>query len=377
MVKHKILVLTNSIEGLYRFRKELIEDLQRMGYTVFISAPYNTKTNYFNNQNCHMINTVLDRRGTNAISDIRLFVHYKSLLKEINPDVVLTYTIKPNIFGGFACRISSTPYIANVTGLGTAIENGGLLQKGILRLYKSGLKKAACVFFQNESNMKFFESRNIVTGKVELLPGSGVNLSQHRFEEYPDDSGGIRFLYIGRIMKAKGIDELLGAIEIVKNDHPNVHFDIVGPCEEDYESKLLAMENQGLLSYHGAQENVHDFIKNAHALINPSHHEGMSNVLLEAAATGRPVLASNIPGCMEVFEEGKSGFGFHVKDTLDLIKVIDKFIHLPYTKKREMSYLSRNKVMREFDRQVIVNTYCDEIQKLIKLDSQRVGLVIF
>ena len=366
MAKHKVLVLTNSIEGLYSFRKELIEDLQRMGYTVFISAPYNTKTNYFSNQNCHMINTVLDRRGTNAISDIRLFFHYRSLLKEINPDVVLTYTIKPNIFGGFACRISSTPYITNITGLGTAIENGGLLQKGILRLYKSGLKKADCVFVQNESNMKFFESRNIVTGKAELLPGSGVNLTQHCFEEYPDDSDGIRFLYIGRIMKAKGIDELLEAIEIVKKAYPNVHFDIVGPCEENYESKLSAMESQGLLSYHGVQENVHGFLKSAHALINPSYHEGMSNVLLEAAATGRPVLASNIPGCREAFEEGITGLGFDAKDSNALARILEIFIDTSYQAKKEMGKTGRDKVEKEFDRENVINAYIKEIKIALK-----------
>jgi galacturonosyltransferase len=278
----------------------------------------------------------------------------------------LTYTIKPNIYGGFACRIFNIPHIANITGLGTAIENGGLLQKFLLMLYKSGLKKAACVFFQNESNKKYFEKNNIVMTKVVLLPGSGVNLTQHSFEEYPDDSDGVRFLYIGRIMKDKGINELLEAIVIVKKAYPNVHFDIVGPCEEDYEIKLLEMDSQGLLSYYGEQESVHGFLKNAHALINPSYHEGMSNVLLEAAATGRPVLASNIPGCRETFEEAVSGFGFEAKSAESIKNTIIKFIELPYKRKKNMGLAARGKMEKEFDRTIVVDAYMQEIGKVME-----------
>lgn len=361
----RILILINSLGGLYNFRKELVEKLIERGYQVVISAPINEESSFFIDIGCRYIETPINRRGINPVTDFKLFIKYIDIIKTEKPDIVLTYTIKPNIYGGLACRLLKIPYIANITGLGTSIENKGLISKISLFLYKIGLKDAGCVFFQNQANSRFFINKNIVNNKIRLIPGSGVNLEQHKFEDYPESDDVIRFLFIGRIMKSKGVNELLEASEKIKSKYPNVEFHLVGGMEEDYTQKLNELESKGIIKYHGRQIDVHPFIKDSHAIINPSYHEGMSNVLLESASTGRPVLASDIPGCRETFDEGISGYKFNVKNVDSLIETIIKFIKLPYDEKKKMGVAGRLKMESEFDRNIVVNEYLDAIESIL------------
>jgi glycosyltransferase involved in cell wall biosynthesis len=297
-----------------------------------------------------------------------LLFNYIKIIKRIKPDIVLTYTIKPNVYGGIACAVTKTPYISNITGLGTSIESQGLIQKVTLMLYRFGLRKASSVFFQNETNRKFFIEHEIVNGVSKLIPGSGVNLNKHRYEEYPS-SDTVRFLFIGRIMKAKGIDELLEAAQHVKGEYPNVQFELIGVCEEDYSEKLEELENHKIIKYHGQQADVHSFIKNSHATILPSYHEGLANVLLESASTGRPVLASKVPGCIETFEDGLTGFGFEVRSVENLIIAIHKFINLSHEQRRAMGIAGRGKIENEFDRNIVINAYLQEINKTVNKEN--------
>lgn len=313
---------------------------------------------------CKFINTYVDRRGTNPINDFKLLLKYIRLIRKIKPDVVLTYTIKPNIYGGIACKLCSTKYLSNITGLGTSIENKGIMQKIILLLYKIGLKNSSCVFFQNNANLDFFRKKKLLKGNYQLIPGSGVNLTSYKYETYPDETQKVRLLFIGRIMKSKGIEELLKAAEIIKGKYSNVEFDIVGGIEEDYKSHIDEFENKGIVRYYGQQNDVRPFIKNSHAIILPSYHEGLANVLLESAATGRPILASNIPGCKETFDENISGFGFEPKSVESLVNAITKFISLPHIRKLEMGKAARYKVENEFDRNIVVNAYLNEINQI-------------
>jgi galacturonosyltransferase len=227
--------------------------------------------------------------------------------------------------------------LANITGLGIGIENRGIIQKIALRLYKSALKKTSCAFFQNKSNRLLFINKNIIGSKSRLIPGSGVNLEEHSFEEYPEDDKNIRFLFIGRIMKDKGIDELLEAAKVIKVSYPDVQFDVVGRLDGYDIVRLNDYVKKGIINYYGQQDDVHSFIKRSHAIVLPSYHEGLSNVLLESAASGRPVIASRVPGCVETFDEGLSGLGFDVKSVTSLVEVLIKFINLPYEKKKSMS----------------------------------------
>ncbi|NLC67988.1 MAG: glycosyltransferase family 4 protein [Clostridiaceae bacterium] len=360
----RILVLTNSINGLYSFRRELIDELINQDYCISISAPVDTKTVFFKKIGCNIIETRIKRRSTDPISDLKLLLNYIRIIQKEKPNIVLTYTIKPNVYGGIACRLLQIPYLVNITGLGTSIENNGIMKKIALKLYKIGLKKASCVFFQNSSNQRLFLDNKIAISKTRLIPRSGVNLNYHCFEEYPDDDDEIKFLFIGRIMKDKGINELLDTATRIKAKYPNVHFDLVGDCEENYIEKLKELQEKGIITYHGRQDNVHSFIKNSHATILPSYHEGTANVLLESASTGRPVLASRVPGCQDTFDEGVSGLGFEVKNVDSLVETIVKFIELPYEKKKLMGIAGRRKMEREYDRQFVIKAYMEEIRKL-------------
>ena len=365
-MKKVILILANSDMGLYKFRKELIQRLVEENIKVYISLPKGPYVPMLKDLGCEYIDTPIKRRQKNPITDIKLLVKYVEIIKKVHPDVVLTYTIKPNIYGGLACRITKTPYIANVTGLGTAIENVGLLQKITLKLYKIGLKKSAVVFFQNESNKLFFVKNNIIKTKTRLIPGSGVNINKYNFAEYPSQSEKIKLLFIGRIMKAKGINELLESAKRIKQKYPGVEFDIIGSSkEENYAPLLEKLKTNNIINYHGRQDDVYSFIKNSHAIINPSHHEGMSNVLLESASTGRPILASDIPGCRETFDEGVSGLGFEVKNVDSLVETIIKFIELPYEEKKKMGLAGRRKMEKEFDRNIVIKAYINEIDCII------------
>ncbi|MFJ7186828.1 glycosyltransferase family 4 protein [Lysinibacillus xylanilyticus] len=362
----KILVLANFGMGLYNFRKELLEELIKEDNEVYISLPDDEYVPKLKKIGCKFIDTHLERRGKNPLTDFKLLLDYVGIIKRVKPDIVLTYTIKPNVYGGIACAITKTPFITNITGLGTSVENKGLIQKITLMLYKLGLMKASCVFFQNLNNRRFFEDNRIVKSKTRLIPGSGVNLEQHKFEKYPMSDEKVRFLFIGRIMKAKGIEELFEAAKLVKENYPNVQFHLIGGIEENYNEEIDKLEKLGIIKYHGQQNDVHSFIKKSHATILPSYHEGLANVLLESASSGRPVLASGVPGCVETFDDGLTGFGFEVMSVESLVKAITKFVNLPYEQKKEMGIAGRTKMENEFDRNIVINAYLQEINTIME-----------
>lgn len=360
----RILILANNDGGLYQFRRELIERLV-IEHEVICCVP---KSDGFIERlealgtKCIIVD--LNRRSTNPIDDFKLYSTYVKIIKDTKPDIVLTYTIKPNAYGGMACQQKKVPYIANVTGLGTSIENGGLLCRISLSLYKKGMRKAKCVFFQNEQNMKMFKEKKIVRGFARLIPGSGVNTSNFTYENYPEDKDLFHFLFVGRIMKDKGIEELLSAIEILSKEGKKVFLDVVGGCDEDYSKMICHYEKQGLIKYYGEQKDVHSFYSNAQCVVLPSYHEGMANVLLESASTGRPIIATRIPGCQEIFEEGVTGLGCDVRDIESLKNAMDRMYMTSWEDRKKMGVAGREKVRREFERSIIVNAYIEEIKQV-------------
>ncbi len=359
----RILIADNHEDGLYKCRGELIDKLVTK-HTVYISVPKGKYTQALIDKGCVHEELKISRRGMNPFQEIKLLFSYRRLLKRINPDVVLTYSIKPNVYLGILCGINRIPYIANITGLGSSIQGGGFISKLTVILYKMGLRKAAMVYCQNETNQNYLLQHGVIYGPTQLIPGSGVNLEVHRFEEYPLETNEIRFLTIGRIMKDKGIDELLEAARIVKKQFPNAHFSIIGFYDEDYEDKIRKAEEEGLIQYCGYQDDVHSFIKNCHAVIHPSYHEGMANALLESASTGRPVIATSIPGCIEIFDPDISGIPCKPKDSGDLARAIIHFIELPYADKANMGIAARRKMEAQFNRNIVIERYMNEIERM-------------
>lgn len=354
----KVLILANSDMGLYCFRRELLEKLNSE-YEVHISVPKGEYSKEIEEIGCQMHIFNFERHGKNPLKEFMLLSQYKKLLKAIVPDMVFTYTIKPNIYGGLVCQWLNIPYVPNITGLGKAIEKNGFFSKVLLQLYKLALKKASAVFFQNTHNMQFFLKKGIVEKNHILLPGSGVNLELNQFEEYPSNDENMVLLFVGRVMKEKGVEELILAAQELKSKYENLCFQMVGPIEDDYLKTFQKMHAEEYVDFLGLKKDVHKYMASAHAIIVPSYHEGMSNVCLEAASCGRPILASKIPGCCETFDEGISGIGFEPKNVDDLVRAVKEFLALSNEQKAQMGKAGREKMEKEFNREIIVKKYIE------------------
>jgi len=360
----KILILSNSSVGIWQFRRELVQRLLEVKHSVYLSVPREQYFDEFEKLGVHCIETRISRHGVNPFADFRLFLNYLSMIRKIKPDIVFSYTIKPNVYGGMACQACKVPYLANVTGLGTAIQNGGLLQKISLMLYKMGLKGAKRVFFQNSENHRFMVDKGIVSAPTTILPGSGVNLEHFAYEDYPSDENGIRFLFVGRIMRDKGICELLEAARAIKGEYSNVAFDVVGGYDGAFETIIRNAHDEGIIKYHGMQNDVRPFYRACHCVVLPSYHEGMANVLLEGAATGRPLIATNIPGCREIFEQDVTGFGCEARNAESLYAAVKKFIGLPSGIRITMGKKARERMEQHFSRDIVIGKYLLECENM-------------
>lgn len=367
-MKNKILILSNSFTGLHSFRKEVFQAFRDNGYEVYISCPVGDdaqKAAWFESIGCKIIDTKFNRQGTNPVADIKLMLQYRKLIKQIKPLAVLSYTIKPNLYGGMACALCGVPQIANITGLGAAVEYPGLMQKLTIFLYKLGLRKTHLTFFQNDTNRQFCISHKMVPGKTMLIPGSGVNLSYHQQQPFPAETEPTKFIFVSRIRKEKGIEEYLAAAEHFFGNEKKTEWHVVGGCEGDYETRLKSLHEKGVIIYHGKQSDVRPFNASIHCGIHPTFYpEGMSNVLLEYCATGRAVITTDRPGCKEIVDNGVNGYVVKEQDAEDLIAKVQQYLNLSYEEKREMGEAARKKVEREFDRNIVVKAYMDAVNAL-------------
>lgn len=360
----RVLILVNHDVVIYNFRKELVERLIQEGYEVIISSPYGERIDFLVRMGCKFVETRIHRHGKNPLEEVRLLFYYSQLISTVKPNVVLTYTVKPTLYGSIAARVCGTPCICNITGLGTAIENEGVMQRILKLMYRFALQNVKYVFFQNQSNLDFFLKNKLLHSNYELIPGSGVNLKDFAYNKPKDtEPEHESFLFVGRVMKDKGIEELLSAAKMIKRKYPHTKFNIVGFLDGDYEAALNYAQERGIIQYWGQQSDVRPFYADCDAVVLPSYHEGMANVLLEASASGRPVIASDIPGCRETFEEGISGFGIRPRSVESLYEAIIRFIQLPSEEKMTMGRKAREKVEREFDRNVVVERYIKIIEK--------------
>ena len=351
----RIVILANSDIGLYKFRRELIQQLIDQGNRVYIALPDGGFIKQMELMGCKFINTYVDRRGLSLRRDLRLLWSYQKILNEIKPDLVITYTIKPNLYGGMTCRWKRIPYAVNITGLGTAFQKNGLLKQFIIMLYKIALKKAKVVFFENSGNLQELLTFKVLDHEQAcLLNGAGVSLEEYQYYKYPP-ANQIRFLFIGRVMKEKGIDELVEVAKRLKKTYDNVFFDIVGPMEDDYQKKMDNLVSEKIVEYYGYQEDVRPFIRKCHCFVLPSYHEGMANTLLEAGAVGRPLITSDIPGCREAVNDKKSGFLVKVKEEECLYEKITRFIDIPYNEREKMGIASCEIIRKKFDKKNVVS----------------------
>lgn len=358
----KVLFLVNHDVVIYNFRLELVERLLADGHEVVISSPYGERIDDLINLGCDYRSIDMSRHGMNPFKEIKIVREYKRLIDEIKPDIVFTYTIKPNIYGGIACISRRVPYVANITGLGTAVENGGIVQKLTVLLYKYAFRRVKTVFFQNSENMEFFVKHKIAVDKHRLLPGSGVNLSRFSPMEYPSDDK-TRFAFISRIMREKGIDQYLDAAKYIKSKYPNTEFHVCGFCEQDYEERLGELSRSGVVIYHGMVRDVKSALRDVSCTVHPTYYpEGISNILLESCACARPIITTDRAGCREVVDDGINGFVVKERDSADLIEKIEKFLALTVNERTAMGLAGRAKVESTFDRQIVVEEYIGELE---------------
>ena len=351
----KILILANNDVGLYKFRKELIQELIRQGNRVVVSVPDGELIPDIRKLGVKVILTDVDRRGINPLTDLKLLIRYLRMEATLKPDLVITYTIKPNIYGGLISRFLHIPYAENITGLGTTFQTENLVKKLVCFLYKISSKRAKVVFFENEGNKQTFLDNHLIREEQACrLNGAGVNLEEYPYTEYPDENEPIRFLFIGRVMKEKGVDELFEAARRIKEEHPEVLFDIVGPMEDEYGSVIKKLEEDGIITYYGYQKDVRPFIARCHCFVLPSWHEGMANTLLEAGAMGRPLITSRIHGCMEAVEDGKSGYLCETQNVNELYQVMKRFVMLPCNIRKTMGLTERMYMKNLFDKTGVV-----------------------
>lgn len=370
-----VCLITNHDDDVYCFRKELLEGLIDAGYKVVVSCPYGEKLDLMKDMDFVHEDVYIDRRGTNPIADYKLYRAYKKLMKKYKFHAVLTYTSKPNVYASLAAAHYKIPYINNVTGLGSVINMNPLMKSFVMFLYKVALKKSSCVFFQNKTNMDMIINQGMVKGNSKLLPGSGVNTDRFKLLDYKEGGDGVNgdplvFNYIGRVLKEKGIEDYIEAATRIKMTYPNTQFNVLGfvePTQKEYEKLLKEKEEQGIIIYRGQQKDVIPFIDKAHAIIHPSvYGEGMSNVLLENASSGRVLITTNNPGCKETVMDGVSGYIYSGGNVDELVEVVKKFISLSNEERRKMGLAGREYVSKNFSRHIVVGEYLDVIKSLEK-----------
>ena len=374
MKKKLVALLTNNDDDIYCFRKELIEALLAHDYEVLISCPYGEKFELMEGIEYLYDNPEIDRRGTNVIADSKLLRHYHKMFKQYQPDVVLTYTAKPNVYGSMAANQLHIPVINNLTGIGSVKNQSKPKKDLILRLFRHAYNKSSCVMFQNETNMKDALNNGLVKGDYMLIPGSGVNTERYPLQEYPDGGDGIHgdpiiFNYIGRILKDKGIEDYIAAAKRIRKKYPATEFNLLGFIEPDeihYEKDLENLAKRGVVYYLGSQKHVVPFITRSHATIHPSiYGEGMSNVLLETASSGRPIITTDNPGCKETVQDEKTGFIYEGGNVDQLCACIERFLAMKNSERKKMGTLGREHVKENFSRDIVIDAYLTKIREIL------------
>lgn len=361
---NKILFLSNHFITLFSFRKELIKKLCDEGNEVYLSLPNSDENKIFEDMGCKIIVTDIDRRGVNPKNDLKLIKQYKKIILQVNPDVIFSYTIKPNIYGTLVSNRLHYRQVCNITGTGATFLKNNMISTIVKMLYKLSIRKCYKVFFQNNGDKDYFVKHGMVKDNWAMLPGSGCNLEEHSYSEMPSDKI-TKFIFIGRVMKLKGIDEYLECAKRIKQKYVNTEFLIAGWNEEEkYKAIVEEYQEKGYVNYIGFRKDIVDWIKKCHCTILTSHGgEGVPNVLLESSASGRACIGSNTNGINDVIENGKTGYLFQAGNADDLYNKVEKFINLSLEEKNAMGIAGRKRIEDKFDRNIVINAYLNEVEK--------------
>ena len=336
-----VVLAANSAWNIVNFREGLIRALEHHGYTPIVIAPHDAAAEgRMAALGVERIALPIDRSGLNPITDLRLLLAYRRLLKQLRPAAFLGFTIKPNIYGSIAAGSLRIPAIPNVSGLGTAFIRPGPLQRLVTNLYRAAFRKAAVVLFQNADDCRLFVERGIVpTAKTKVVAGSGVDLD--RFAPAPMPPVPATFLLVSRLLGDKGIREYVEAARMLRERLPGARFQLLGPIDDGNRTAIRGEEldrwvSEGAIDYLGSTDDVRPHLANASAIVLPSYREGLPRALLEGAAMARPLIATDVPGCREVVEDGVNGFLCAVQDARSLADAMAKFAQLPMVEREAM-----------------------------------------
>jgi len=362
----RVILGGNSSWNIVNFRSGLIRALREHGYDPVVVAPIDpVAEDRMRELGVERIVVAIERAGLNPFADLRLLREYRFIFRRLQPVAYLGFTIKPNIYGCLAAAREGVPAIANISGLGTVFIKRGLLLALVTRLYRRALRRAAVVFFQNPDDRQLFlESRLVSPGQARLLPGSGVDLD--RFRPVPLPDGPPTFLFIGRLLGDKGVRELVTAARLVRRKRDDVTIQLLGPLDEGNRTAVARDEldrwvAEGVVDYLGETGDVRPFVEQATAVVLPSYREGLPRSLLEAGAMARPLIATDVPGCREVVEDGVNGFLCRAHDAESLAEALLKLAGLAPERRSAMGLESRRKIEQRFSEAVVISAYLDAL----------------
>lgn len=358
----KIAIVLNTSWNIYNFRLNFVNKLLAQGHEVHTIAPHDEYTNILSNAGCIHHNVTMDSRGANPIKDSALIFELMWIYRRVKPDVILHYTIKPNVYGTIAASILRIPVINNVCGLGTVFLKDNFVSLIAIFLYRMSFRFANKVFFQNADDLKLFVEKNLIDKeRADLVPGSGIDLGH--FQPAPvlvNDT--FTFLLISRLITDKGIIEYIEAIRKLKEEGINARFQILGSIDEEHKRgiKRQVIEEwiqQGLIEYLGTTDDVRQYINQADCIVLPSYREGTPRTLLEAASSSKPIIATNVPGCNNVVTDGYNGLLCNLKDADDLADKMRKMASLTPETRSTFGRNGRVKMEAEFDESIVIKKY--------------------
>ena len=363
-----MLISINASWNIVNFRAGLIKALQRAGYRVVALAPSDDYSARFAAMGVEYHPIEMDRQGISPLRDLLLLWRYGRALRRLRPDIFLGFTAKPNIWGSLAAQALGIQVINNVSGLGTAFIRKGLLTRIVSRLYRLAFRRSAMIFFQNDEDRDLFVAEGIVRpGQAKLLPGSGIDLDKFRPQNPPARAaGGFTFLLIARLLWDKGVAEYVEAARRVRLHAPDARFQLLGFLDVANRTAVSradveAWVSEGIVDYLGETDDVRPYIAAADCVVLPSYREGLPHTLLEAAAMARPLIATDVPGCRHVVEDGVNGFLCAVRDPASLAEAMGRMLRLGAEDRARLGASARAKVEREYDEQIVAGRYLDAI----------------
>jgi glycosyltransferase involved in cell wall biosynthesis len=370
----KVAIVINSAWQGYNFRLNLARALRKNYYEIVFIAPKDGEYSDKIIQEFEFIFVDFKAGGINPIDDLRVCFALYKIYKKNEFDIILNFTIKPNIYSTIVGRLLKIDSINNITGLGTVFIKTTLITTIVKLLYRISLACSAHVFFQNPEDQNFFLSEGLVSAnECSVIPGSGIDIDKFTPSDINND-GIFRFLLVARIIQDKGIFEYIDAAYILKNKYSNIEFGLLGELDSINRTviskkKILELHSDGVINYLGKTDNVRKLLANADCVVLPSYREGCPRSLMEASSMAIPIVTTDVVGCRQVIDDGITGLLCRVKDSSDLALKMELMLNMSKIDRKKMGELGREKMLKEFDESIVISRYMRTINNILSKKS--------